>query len=103
MRQLLTRAKWISAGFLVGLAVVTLWAQEPQQFNRGINVIRGNLTTSAGYVYSGASPVRSFRTNTIATDPSTASFPARRKHTPPRRSCRGISRGLRTRARPRPT
>lgn len=63
MKTLFLKARWLSAGVLVGLTMITLWAQEPQQFNRGINVVQGNVVTSRGYVLS-SSPVRDIRTNT---------------------------------------
>ena len=58
------RVSTLLVSLVIALTVATLWAQEAQQFQRGINVIRGNVTTSAGYVFSGGSVVRDFRTNT---------------------------------------
>jgi hypothetical protein len=63
MKALFLKARWLSMGVIVGLTMITLWAQEPQQFNRGINVVQGNVVTSRGYVLS-SSPVRDIRTNT---------------------------------------
>lgn len=58
------RLRWVLAGLVLAVTVVTLWAQEPQQFNRGINVTQGNIVSSRGYIYSGGNVVRDFRTNT---------------------------------------
>lgn len=69
MKTLFLKVRWLSMGAVVGLTLVTLWAQEAQQFNRGINVIQGNITTSRGYMLS-ASPVRDVRTNTVITGTS---------------------------------
>lgn len=44
IRNLTTRARWMVLGLLLGTALVTLYAQEPQVFQRGIAIIRGNLT-----------------------------------------------------------
>lgn len=66
VRAFLLRARWLLLGLFLASTVITLWAQEPQQFNRGINVVQGNVTTSRGYVLS-SSPLRDVRTNTSIT------------------------------------
>ena len=47
------RLRWIGAGLVLAVTIVTLWAHEPQQFNRGINVTQGNIVGSRGYILSG--------------------------------------------------
>lgn len=73
MRSLSGRAWWQSlrahtTGFILGAVIlgtmVALVAQEPQAFLRGINVLQGNIVTSAGYVFSGSTLSRDYRTNT---------------------------------------
>ncbi len=59
--------RWAALGLLLAITTVTLWAQEAAQFNRGVNVVQGNLVVSRGYSYSGGSPMRDFRTNTAVT------------------------------------
>lgn len=66
-RTFTDRLRWSLVGLVLAATVVTLWAQEPQQFNRGINVTQGNVTTSRGYIYSGGNVLRDFRTNTTIT------------------------------------
>lgn len=76
MRRIIDRLKWMTFCGIVALAVVTLWAQEPQQFNRGINVIRGNVLISAGWLFSGNGVNRDFRTNTSITTGGNATYTA---------------------------
>ena len=70
MTKNLTRLKWIVASLVVAVTIVTLYAQEPRQENRGINVTQGNVTVSRGYVLSGGNVLRDFRTNTSITGTS---------------------------------
>ena len=63
MKAMLLRMKWWALGLLTAASVVTVFAQEPQVFNRGITVIQGNITAAGtGYVFSCGSVVRDFRT-----------------------------------------
>ena len=71
-----SRLRWACAGLVLAVTIVTLWAQEPQMSNRGINITQGNLITSRGYVYSGASPVRDFRTATADNTAAAATYTA---------------------------
>ena len=66
--------RWIIGGVLIGLFVVTLWAQEPQNFGRGINVLQGNVIVSTGYIYSGARLLRDFRTATAESTTAAATY-----------------------------
>lgn len=75
MRMFLLKARWLLLGFFLSATMVSLWAQEPQQFNRGISVIQGNVTTSRGYVLS-ASPLRDIRTNTTEATAGAATYTA---------------------------
>ncbi len=72
----LSRLRWMCAGLVLAITMVTLWAQEPQMSNRGINITQGNLITSRGYVYSGGSPVRDFRTATADNTAAAATYTA---------------------------
>ncbi len=59
-------AAWTLA-LVVAITSLTLYAQEARIEPRGINVIAGNVLVSRGYVYSGGSLARDFRTNTAVT------------------------------------
>lgn len=61
------RLRWVCAGLVLALTIVTLWAQEPQMFNRGINVTQGNIIDSRGYILSGQNVLRDFRSNQSVT------------------------------------
>jgi hypothetical protein len=67
-----TRARWIAAGLVLG-AAVALFAQEPAIFQRGLTIIRGELTMSgiAGntVAFEGATG-NDFETRFIVTDPT---------------------------------
>lgn len=72
--RFLTRLRWIFGSVLLSLAVVTLWAQEPQNFTRGINVLQGNFIVSQGFIYSGARVLRDFRTATAESTGAAATY-----------------------------
>lgn len=65
------RLRWVFGLGLLAVTIVTLWAQEPQQFNRGISVTQGNIVDSRGYILSGQNVLRDFRTNTTINGSST--------------------------------
>lgn len=69
-----TRLRWIVGSLLIALTVVTLWAQEPQNLTRGINVLQGNFIVSQGYLYSGARLIRDFRTATAESTAGAATY-----------------------------
>lgn len=59
MRTHMMRARWLLVGLALMMALaVTLWAQEPQIFERGITLVRGNLSlagsTSSTVSFEGA-------------------------------------------------
>lgn len=43
MRSIFTRARWAALGLMLG-AVAVLYAQEPAMFERGISIVRGELS-----------------------------------------------------------
>lgn len=67
MRRYWTRGRAALAAGLVLCAAAMLFAQEPQIFSRGINVIQGNVTVSRGSVFSGAGVIRDYRTASTVT------------------------------------
>ncbi len=67
MDALIRRTRWVGIGLLLAITVVTLWAQEPRQENRGILITQGNLIVSRGYIFDGGNIMRDFRTNTSVT------------------------------------
>lgn len=72
MRTIFTRARWIAAGLMLG-AVAVLYAQEPARFERGIEVLRGNvlLSGSSGNQYCmEGSTADAFETCFTVTDPT---------------------------------
>lgn len=71
-----SRIRWLVASLVLAVTVVTLWAQEPQQFNRGISVTQGNIVNSRGYIYSGANVIRDFRTNTTISTEAAVTYTA---------------------------
>lgn len=76
IRSTLLRARWLIYGLLIAASVGTLWAQEAAQFNRGIAVTQGNLVISRGYLLTGATLVREFRTPTTVTSNSATTYTA---------------------------
>ena len=66
----------------VGLLGVILYAQEPARFERGLNIIRGNIIVSTGGIRTGTDSilaggtVRDTRTVTTITDKAAATYTA---------------------------
>lgn len=58
MRTIFTRARLIAIGLVLG-AVSVLYAQEAARFERGITIIRGNLTAAGDVLGSGAVTTKS--------------------------------------------
>ena len=52
MTKILTRARLIGLGLVLGFVGV-LYSQEPQNMERGLNILRGNLTLSTGGIVIG--------------------------------------------------
>lgn len=76
IRQGFLRARWLALGAVIAVTVATLYAQEAQMSNRGITAVRGNITTAAGYVYSGGGMVRDFRTVTTESTQAAVTYTA---------------------------
>jgi hypothetical protein len=60
--------------FMVGMFATLLIAQEPQMSNRGITIVRGNLVTATGIVFSGGGLTRDFRTATADNTAGAATY-----------------------------
>lgn len=76
IRQGFLRARWLALGAVIAVTVATLYAQEAQMSNRGFTAVRGNITSATGYVYSGAGPVRDFRTISAESTATAATYTA---------------------------
>jgi hypothetical protein len=71
-----THKTLLAAAAFAALTIATLYAQEPQMFNRGVSVLQGNITASRGYVYSGGSPSRDYRTVSTESTAGAATYTA---------------------------
>ncbi len=76
LRNLFQKTRWLTYGLVLAATIATLYAQEAAQFNRGIVVTQGNLLVSRGYVLSGSTITRDFRTATAESTIGAATYTA---------------------------